>query len=186
MSPRLSAAAAIVAGAMLVVAVPLTELVSGEFFLLAPLALLLLLLSAPGLRTTIPGAGGRPGALAVRALVTGAVVAGGLLALEEPLTSAGAPDALGWLAAAAAAVCALGFLGLAVVALRAGGQPRWAWRVLLVAPVIGTPAEAFADVQVLDLIGVTCVAAVGVALIALGRALGRSAASAGPAVAVAA
>ncbi len=141
----------------------------------SPLAPLLLLAAVPGLRSTIPGGGGRVGRLAVRALFGGALVAGALLLLlEGPLTAAGAPDALGWVAALAAATCALGWFGLAGVALRSGGEPRWAWAVLLVAPVVGTPAEAFAQIQVLDLIGVTCVAAEGAALVGLGLELRRS------------
>jgi hypothetical protein len=171
---RLSAAAALTAGVLLIAAVPLTELVSGEFFLLAPLALLLLLAAVPGLRSTIPDGGGQIGRLAVRALLGGALVAGLLLLLEGPLTAAGAPDALGWVAALAAGICALGWFALAGAALRSGGEPRWAWTVLLVAPVVGTPAEAFAQIQVLDLIGVTCVAAVGAALVGLGLELRRS------------
>lgn len=174
MSPRLSSAAAVASGVLLIAAVPLTELVSGEFFLLAPLALLVLLVAVPGLRSTIPGGGGRAGVVATRALVGGALAAGTLLLLEGPLTNAGAPDLLGWVAALAAVVFALGWFGLAGVALRAGGAPRWAWVVLLVAPVVGVPAEAFAQIQVLDLIGVTCAALVGAALVGLGLELRRT------------
>lgn len=71
MPARFSQTAANIAGAPLIAAVPLTELVAGEFLLLTPIALLLLLVAVPWPRSTVPGGGGRAGALGVEALVSG-------------------------------------------------------------------------------------------------------------------
>jgi hypothetical protein len=70
MTARFSRTAA-VTGALLIAAVPLTELVAGKFFLLTPLALLLLLVAVPWLQSTVPGGGDHAGALGASAVVSG-------------------------------------------------------------------------------------------------------------------
>ncbi len=71
MTADCSRTTATTAGALLIAAVPLTQLVAGEFLLLTPVALLLLLVAVPRLQSPVPGGRGRADALCSDAVMGG-------------------------------------------------------------------------------------------------------------------
>ena len=140
-APRLSIAAGLCAGVLLVAVAPLTELVAGDFFMLLPVALVLVVVALPGLRAVQGGADGSAGRAGLRMLALGllsavVLVVVGSLALDAlPEGTADVVEPLLLLAAGVAALVAIAGLGcLTAGMLRAGTYPRAA--VLLFGPVL--------------------------------------------------
>lgn len=140
-TPTYSLIAGATAGGLLLAVAPLTELVAGDFFLLLPLALVLMLVALPGLRAAQGGADGAAGRLGLRMLTLGLlgavllVVVGSLVLDSMSSGAADATEPVLLVAAGAATVAAIVGLGLLTAGMvRASVYPRGA--VLLFGPVL--------------------------------------------------
>ena len=118
------------AGALLVAVPPLVEYVAGDFFLLLPVALVLMLVALPGLRRHQGGQDGPIGAVGLRMVTTGLVVAVATMVLGSILLDSVPPavqdvaePVLVLIAGLAALAAVAGLVMVSIGMLRAGVYP---------------------------------------------------------------